>query len=177
MVEIRICLAVEAFWVNKGEILNYFSLAWTKLRLGIIGIFFSFFYWKLKQQCKKKIQIFTFLFVPLILNKQLAFPCSHDYHHYSSPSSFHRLPPTHLSTLPPTLYLLVEKQQEKRTNKVRALNILLFEFVLLICSFLRFHNVHVLVNFTLLFSLSSFTLSFPFLLSLIIEKLRKITTK
>ena len=80
------------------------------------------------------------MFVPLILNKQLAFPCSHDYHHYSSPSSFHRLPPTHLSTLPPTLYLLVEKQQEKRTNKVRALNILLFEFVLLICSFNLFFS-------------------------------------
>ena len=74
------------------------------------------------------------------------------------------------------MYLLVEKQQEKRTNKVRALNILFFEFVLLVCSFLRFHNVHVLVNFALLSFVLSFTLSFPFLLSLIIEKQRKITT-
>ena len=75
------------------------------------------------------------------------------------------------------MYLLVEKEQEKRTNKVRALNILFFEFVLLVCYFLRFHNVHVLVNFTLLSSLLALTLSFPLLLSLIIEKLRKITTK
>ena len=171
-------MVVEAFWVNKGEILNYFSLAWTKLRLGIIGIFFSFFYWKLKQQCKKK----GFKFSLFCLFLWFSTSNWHSHVHTTTtithhPSSFHRLPLTHLSTLPPTLYLLVEKQQEKKTNKVRALNILLFEFVLLICYFLRFHNVHVLVNFTLLFSLSSFTLSFPFLLFLIIEKLRMITTK